>query len=128
MPDGSGRCLLRRMLPDAGRDRRLGWIRRRAPAAGLGAAAPAQGSGRAIRMRAALLSPLAPAAEAPSGALPPGMHVLERGWLSSNSVLFEEGDRLTVVDTGYVDRKSTRLNSSHSSISYAVFCLKKKKK
>src|SRR5688572_31911705 len=28
----------------------------------------------------------------------------------------------------YVDRKSTRLNSSHSQISYAVFCLKKKKK
>src|SRR2546427_9404016 len=26
-----------------------------------------------------------------------------------------------------VDRKSTRLNSSHSQISYAVFCLKKKK-
>src|SRR5688572_32043012 len=30
------------------------------------------------------------------------------------------------VDGG--DRKSTRLNSSHSQISYAVFCLKKKKK
>src|SRR5689334_7240549 len=29
--------------------------------------------------------------------------------------------------SGAVDRKSTRLNSSHSSISYAVFCLKKKK-
>src|SRR5690242_11483305 len=29
---------------------------------------------------------------------------------------------------GVVDRKSTRLNSSHMSISYAVFCLKKKKK
>src|SRR2546422_865829 len=29
---------------------------------------------------------------------------------------------------GYVDRKSTRLNSSHGYISYAVFCLKKKKK
>src|SRR5438309_6292914 len=29
---------------------------------------------------------------------------------------------------GWLDRKSTRLNSSHSSISYAVFCLKKKKK
>src|SRR2546430_17576589 len=29
---------------------------------------------------------------------------------------------------GYRDRKSTRLNSSHSQISYAVFCLKKKKK
>src|SRR5689334_23426619 len=28
---------------------------------------------------------------------------------------------------GVGDRKSTRLNSSHSSISYAVFCLKKKK-
>src|SRR2546430_11272522 len=27
-----------------------------------------------------------------------------------------------------VDRKSTRLNSSHSQISYAVFCLKKKKR
>src|SRR5207253_3681767 len=28
----------------------------------------------------------------------------------------------------YADRKSTRLNSSHVAISYAVFCLKKKKK
>src|SRR2546421_7970099 len=28
----------------------------------------------------------------------------------------------------HVDRKSTRLNSSHDQISYAVFCLKKKKK
>src|SRR2546430_12356056 len=31
------------------------------------------------------------------------------------------------VQYGHVDRKSTRLNSSHSQISYAVFCLKKKK-
>src|SRR5437870_11317064 len=30
-------------------------------------------------------------------------------------------------DGGFVDRKSTRLNSSHVAISYAVFCLKKKK-
>src|SRR5689334_24375847 len=30
------------------------------------------------------------------------------------------------VSPSSVDRKSTRLNSSHSSISYAVFCLKKK--
>src|SRR5207245_7649183 len=30
--------------------------------------------------------------------------------------------------TAETDRKSTRLNSSHGSISYAVFCLKKKKK
>src|SRR3712207_7209508 len=28
----------------------------------------------------------------------------------------------------FTDRKSTRLNSSHANISYAVFCLKKKKK
>src|SRR5947209_10131934 len=34
------------------------------------------------------------------------------------------------VDVGHVgqDRKSTRLNSSHANISYAVFCLKKKNK
>src|SRR5438132_12914178 len=31
-------------------------------------------------------------------------------------------------EPGRVDRKSTRLNSSHTVISYAVFCLKKKKK
>src|SRR5688572_31359497 len=44
------------------------------------------------------------------------------------------GDRKS-DDIGYklkgklsTDRKSTRLNSSHSQISYAVFCLKKKKK
>src|SRR2546430_5492108 len=30
------------------------------------------------------------------------------------------------LDSGHQDRKSTRLNSSHSQISYAVFCLKKK--
>src|SRR3712207_8801764 len=31
------------------------------------------------------------------------------------------------VGIGFKDRKSTRLNSSHANISYAVFCLKKKK-
>src|SRR5699024_12062272 len=35
-------------------------------------------------------------------------------------------DRLTDKHNVTVDRKSTRLNSSHVSISYAVFCLKKK--
>src|SRR2546430_11927698 len=35
--------------------------------------------------------------------------------------------RLAVHRAGQADRKSTRLNSSHSQISYAVFCLKKKK-
>src|SRR2546427_12400995 len=36
--------------------------------------------------------------------------------------------RLQYLDQADQDRKSTRLNSSHSQISYAVFCLKKKKK
>src|SRR3712207_7183547 len=34
----------------------------------------------------------------------------------------------TVAGAPAADRKSTRLNSSHANISYAVFCLKKKKK
>src|SRR5256886_12992634 len=38
------------------------------------------------------------------------------------------GHAVVVLDVGGIlDRKSTRLNSSHSQISYAVFCLKKKK-
>src|SRR5688572_30929361 len=37
-------------------------------------------------------------------------------------------ERLPVAMGTFLDRKSTRLNSSHSQISYAVFCLKKKKK
>src|SRR2546430_3187905 len=38
------------------------------------------------------------------------------------------GAALTFAAALLRDRKSTRLNSSHSQISYAVFCLKKKKK
>src|SRR3712207_7801762 len=44
--------------------------------------------------------------------------------------MFGEGDG--IIDTAHLaetgDRKSTRLNSSHANISYAVFCLKKKKR
>src|SRR2546430_10161177 len=45
---------------------------------------------------------------------------------------FKAGDSLRAFGVGFTirverDRKSTRLNSSHSQISYAVFCLKKKK-
>src|ERR1035438_5174721 len=39
-----------------------------------------------------------------------------------------EGGLVTVNAAALADRKSTRLNSSHLGISYAVFCLKKKKK
>src|SRR5258707_13380901 len=45
-----------------------------------------------------------------------GCRAAFREWLRINSAI---GDK---------DRKSTRLNSSHANISYAVFCLKKKKK
>src|SRR3989440_3211943 len=38
------------------------------------------------------------------------------------------GRDAVVIDVSVEDRKSTRLNSSHDQISYAVFCLKKKKK
>src|SRR3712207_7698127 len=41
----------------------------------------------------------------------------------------DEGEGLREEEIGHLlDRKSTRLNSSHANISYAVFCLKKKKK
>src|SRR5947207_12481871 len=43
-------------------------------------------------------------------------------------VVFKYSDRVVVMHEGRLDRKSTRLNSSHTVISYAVFCLKKKKK
>src|SRR3989449_4131197 len=36
--------------------------------------------------------------------------------------------KLMMAEAATLDRKSTRLNSSHGYISYAVFCLKKKKK
>src|SRR5438034_3198438 len=39
-----------------------------------------------------------------------------------------DGNAFSLVSFDEVDRKSTRLNSSHTVISYAVFCLKKKKK
>src|SRR3712207_8768547 len=58
-----------------------------------------------------------------------------RSWQSVGAGLPFEMTRPLVLDprdpdTLYVicqDRKSTRLNSSHANISYAVFCLKKKK-
>src|SRR2546428_7192669 len=57
--------------------------------------------------------------------------------LAANPNIVPGADILKIYDTGARDdvrirrerdRKSTRLNSSHDQISYAVFCLKKKKK
>src|SRR3712207_7205880 len=61
-------------------------------------------------------------------------------WSPSGQILYSDEPRLmglsyplddeeqqVLVQGGVEDRKSTRLNSSHANISYAVFCLKKKK-
>src|SRR2546430_11970878 len=53
--------------------------------------------------------------------LPPGEHLVEPAGVADNSK-----GHIYVFHRG--DRKSTRLNSSHSQISYAVFCLQKKKR
>src|SRR5207249_10821623 len=58
------------------------------------------------------------------GKFPVGaVHVMSRVAEVTEQYLIGQGERHELPD-----RKSTRLNSSHVSISYAVFCLKKKKK
>src|SRR2546421_4886139 len=47
---------------------------------------------------------------------------------ASTSMRIADGKGDTGTSARLRDRKSTRLNSSHDQISYAVFCLKKKKK
>src|SRR5438034_2878382 len=49
-------------------------------------------------------------------------------WAALLNASAVEGDACVMVRPTAGDRKSTRLNSSHTVISYAVFCLKKKKK
>src|SRR5688572_31943893 len=55
----------------------------------------------------------------------------QANWYASNPEYLERAfgrAELYLYHIVSEDRKSTRLNSSHSQISYAVFCLKKKKK
>src|SRR3712207_7987818 len=47
---------------------------------------------------------------------------------AATAVTVATSQSVTGINATLVDRKSTRLNSSHANISYAVFCLKKKKK
>src|SRR2546426_2396060 len=56
--------------------------------------------------------------------LHPGVHVASQIGRERGMV---EHERLEIRGEVNLDRKSTRLNSSHLVISYAVFCLKKKK-
>src|SRR5205085_12176868 len=59
----------------------------------------------------------------------PRRHDLVAGRAASRSRRHSRNPIRQIYDrSGRRDRKSTRLNSSHSQISYAVFCLKKKKK
>src|SRR5689334_23923360 len=65
--------------------------------------------------------------DADNARLPP-VSLVRRGCPDVREYLELRGPADPVVADRAEDRKSTRLNSSHSSISYAVFCLKKKKK
>src|SRR3712207_8613084 len=53
---------------------------------------------------------------------------LERLWREARRVRLPEDAAAGGSAEGSLDRKSTRLNSSHANISYAVFCLKNKNK
>src|SRR3712207_8577724 len=53
-------------------------------------------------------------------------HAEKKGLMDETTKVLAANPRLWFSGEG--DRKSTRLNSSHANISYAVFCLKKKKK
>src|SRR2546426_9396253 len=59
---------------------------------------------------------------------PPRFEVRARGFAETGNMMMVEVCNGTTAGGSYRDRKSTRLNSSHLVISYAVFCLKKKKK
>src|SRR5690625_484336 len=52
-------------------------------------------------------------------------YAYEQGIIDSEYFRIETKARIVEVSLTVVDRKSTRLNSSHVAISYAVFCLKK---
>src|SRR2546430_6215413 len=70
-------------------------------------------------------TPATPPQRAPG---PPGFRLFLSLWERRLSSMTHEGGITGGPARPPSDRKSTRLNSSHSQISYAVFCLKKKNK
>src|SRR5687768_13372238 len=81
--------------------------------------------------------PVAPATPPPAPEPPPSRDVapVEDEYSRLRNMASDEIERMGLLpdihfdyDSADLDRKSTRLNSSHGYISYAVFCLKKKKK
>src|SRR3712207_6985011 len=66
----------------------------------------------------------------PAGTAPFGPEIDHDGFLGLEDILLEGrvGHLHGRHRVTFADRKSTRLNSSHANISYAVFCLKKKNK
>src|SRR3712207_8470382 len=66
--------------------------------------------------------PLIPA----TGEIPLGAKIRARRWYLGRTL--DDVSQALGYDRSHLDRKSTRLNSSHANISYAVFCLKKKNK
>src|SRR5690554_1035269 len=82
--------------------------------------------GEALEALAALAAAVSRCEEAlfpEERAVPGGDATAGAALVGERALLSGAGD-----DAGWLDRKSTRLNSSHVRISYAVFCLKKKKK
>src|SRR5690625_6405351 len=58
------------------------------------------------------------------------VYSIDETWITVNGLEKSFGTRRQIaelIQRDILDRKSTRLNSSHVAISYAVFCLKKKK-
>src|SRR2546422_5436336 len=75
------------------------------------------------RMHPKVCSDTDTSAAAAPDATPAASAIMSRIGLNMGTLL-----TLSAGSVGSRDRKSTRLNSSHGYISYAVFCLKKKKK
>src|SRR5438034_4812129 len=75
--------------------------------------------------RASVITPNVPEAEVLTGMTIKDVADME----AAARKIVEMGARAVIIKGGHMerDRKSTRLNSSHTVISYAVFCLKKKK-